>query len=640
MARLSLFILVTFIVISCGDTSEATADASRQPKQYSIEQFYKSSQIGGGAFSSDDNFMLVSSNESGIFNAYEINIASGDKRALTSSTKESVFANDYVPGTRNIIYSSDKGGNENDHLILKKAGDSVVKDLTPGEKEKAFHAGWTRDKTKMYFLSNRRDPRFFDLYQMDTTSWVAKLVYKNENGFDVNAISDNQRYLALVQNITSTSTNIFVVDRQTNQTVRVNSDSIETANSPIQFSLDNNELYYLTDEGSEFQYIMKYNIPSKTKEKVYSTNWDVMGMTISYNEKYRVIYVNEDAKNRLYLFDHKTGKELEFPKVADGDIKGVDISRSEKKMRLTIGDSKSPNNIYVYDFDSKDLKRLTNTLNPEIDANDLVSAEIVKYKSFDDLEIPAVYYKPHQASADNKVPAVVLVHGGPGGQARVGYFSLVQFLVNHGYAVIDVNNRGSSGYGKTFFKMDNRNHGDKDLKDVIWAKKYLSSLPYIDSSSIGVMGGSYGGYMTLAALSFHPDEFKAGVDIFGVANWLRTLKEIPPYWESFKKALYEEIGDPNTEDTVRLKKYSPLLHASNIRKPLMVLQGANDPRVLKVESDEIVEAVKKNGVPVEYVVFDDEGHGFIKKENEIKGYGQILTFLDKHLRASAGQTIK
>ena len=188
--------------------------------------------------------------------------------------------------------------------------------------------------------------------------------------------------------------------------------------------------------------------------------------------------------------------------------------------------------------------------------------------------------------------------------------------------------------------MDNKNHGDKDLKDVIAGKDYLATLPYIDSSKIGVLGGSYGGYITLAALAFHPDEFKVGVDIFGVANWLRTLKEIPPYWESFKKALYEEIGDPNTDDTVRLKQYSPLLHASKIKKPLMVLQGANDPRVLKVESDEIVESVRKNGVPVEYIVFDNEGHGFLKKENEIKGYGQIVTFLDKYLKAPQTENLK
>jgi dipeptidyl aminopeptidase/acylaminoacyl peptidase len=630
MHKLFSWALLCLAVVSC-NVAETTTDKPREVKQYSIEQFYKNTAIGGGAFSSDDRYMLVSSNESGIFNAYEIDIATGDRKKLTDSKKESVFANDYVPGTRHVIYSSDKGGNENDHLILLTS-DSTAKDLTPNEKEKAQFAGWSRDSKKMYFTSNRRDPRFFDLYSMDTSAWTPNLLYKNENGFDVGAMSDDERYLAVVQALTTTSTNVYLVDRQTNKTIKINSDTVEASNSPIQFSLDNNDLFYTTDEGSEFQYIMKYNIPTGKKEKLYSTIWDVMGMSVSFNEKYRVIYVNEDGRNKLYLFDHKTGKELEFPKVEDGDIKGVNISRTENKMRLTIGDSKSPNNIYVYDFSSKDLKKLTNTLSTEINPDDLVSAQVVRYKSFDGLEIPAIYYKPHQASGDKKVPAIVMVHGGPGGQARVEYFSLIQFLVNHGYAIIDVNNRGSSGYGKTFFKMDNRNHGDKDLKDVIAAKKYLSSLPYIDSSSIGVMGGSYGGYMTLAALSFHPDEFKAGVDIFGISNWLRTLKEIPPYWESFKNALYEEIGDPNTADTVRLKQFSPLLHASNIKKPLMVLQGANDPRVLKVESDEIVEAVKKNNVPVEYVVFNDEGHGFLKKENEIKGYGQILTFLDKYLK--------
>jgi dipeptidyl aminopeptidase/acylaminoacyl peptidase len=391
----------------------------------------------------------------------------------------------------------------------------------------------------------------------------------------------------------------------------------------------------MTDEGGEFQYVIKYDIATGKKEKLFETKWDVMYMDFSHNEKYRVIGVNEDGKNKLYIFDNKTGAAVDFPKIDDGDIQNVSISRTENKMRLSVGNSKSPNNIFVYDFNTKELKRLTNTLNPEMKPEDLVSAEVVRYKSFDGLEIPAIYYKPHQASKDNKVPALVWVHGGPGDQSRTGYFSLIQFLVNHGYAILAVNNRGSSGYGKSFFKMDNRNHGDKDLKDCIWGKKYLADLPYIDSTKIGIIGGSYGGYMTLAALSFHPDEFKAGVDLFGVSNWLRTLKEIPPYWESYKKALYDEIGDPNTADTVRLKQYSPLLHADQITKPLMVLQGANDPRVLKVESDEVVAAVKKKGVPVDYTIFPDEGHGFIKKENEIKGYGQILQFLDKYLKGDA-----
>lgn len=637
MKKRSFLIAIAGSLLACNEQPAEKEPEARQVAQYSIEQFYKSTNVGGGAISSNDTKLLVSSNESGIYNAYEIDIASGQKKALTTSTKESIFGNDYVPGTTNFIYNSDKGGNENDHLFLQK-GDGSVKDLTPGAKEKASFYGWSRDNKSFYYSSNKRDPRFFDLYKMDTGNWKSKMIYKNDNGFDVGAMSDNERYLALVQTLTTSSNNIYLADQQTKQTRMLNTDSVPSNNSPLQFSMDNNTLYYATDDGSEYQYVVKYDLATGNKEKLYSTNWDVMYMYLSYNEKYRVIGVNEDGKNKIYIFDHKTGTPIDFPKIDDGDIQGVSISRSENKMRLTVGNSKSPNNIYIYDFGTKELKKLTNTLNPEIKEDELVSAEIVRYKSFDGLEIPAIYYKPQQASSNNKVPALVWVHGGPGGQSRAGYFSLIQYLVNHGYAILAVNNRGSSGYGKTFFKMDNRNHGEKDLQDCVWGKKYLASLPYIDSSKIGIIGGSYGGYMTLAALCFQPNEFKAGVDLFGVANWLRTLKEVPPYWESFKKALYEEIGDPNTADTVRLKQFSPLLHASNIKKPLMVLQGANDPRVLKIESDEVVEAVRKNGVPVEYIVFPDEGHGFVKKENEIKGYGQILQFLDKHLKGDTTKT--
>ncbi|HET9744305.1 MAG TPA: S9 family peptidase [Chitinophagaceae bacterium] len=629
----SILGLMGFLVLvsACNNTASEKEAVSKEVKQYTIEQFYKSSEVFGGVISGDDKKMLVTSNESGIYNVYEIDIASGQKQAITNSDKESIFANSYVPGTTNIIYSSDKGGDEMSHLYLRKTS-GELKDLTPGKEEKAQFWGWSKDEKYLYYLSNKRDPRFFDLYKMDTTKWSSQMIYKNGKGFDVSAVSPNERYFALVENLSTSSNNAFLVDQQNGTTRKINADSVEATINPLKFSLDNNTLYYLTNDGSEFTYIMKYDIATGKKDKLYEAGWDVVWMALSNNEKYRVIYVNEDGQNKLHLFDHATGKELDFPAIRDGTIQGVNISKDENKMGITVGSSKAPNNMYVYDFNTRELKKLTNTLNPEIQENDLVAAEVVRYKSFDGLEIPAIYYKPYQASANNKAAAVVFVHGGPGGQAGVYYFSLIQYLVNHGYAVLDVNNRGSSGYGKTFFKMDNRDHGNKDLKDVIWGKKYLASLPYIDSSKIAILGGSYGGYMTVAALCFHPDEFKAGVDLFGVVNWPRTLKEIPAYWDSFRKALYEELGDPNSDDSVRLKQYSPLLHASNIKKPLMVLQGANDPRVQKKESDEVVETVKKNGVPVEYVVFPDEGHGFIKKENEIKGYGHILQFLDKYVK--------
>jgi dipeptidyl aminopeptidase/acylaminoacyl peptidase len=188
--------------------------------------------------------------------------------------------------------------------------------------------------------------------------------------------------------------------------------------------------------------------------------------------------------------------------------------------------------------------------------------------------------------------------------------------------------------------MDDLNHGDKDLKDCIAGKDWLASQPGIDGTKIGIIGGSYGGYMTMAALTFAPEEFDVGVNIFGVTNWIRTLRSIPAWWESSRIALYKELGDPYSADSVRLEAISPLFHTERVTKPLMVLQGAKDPRVLQVESDEIVAGVRQNGVPVEYVLFEDEGHGFLKKENQIKGYSQILEFLNVHLKQDPGVPIR
>jgi dipeptidyl aminopeptidase/acylaminoacyl peptidase len=297
-----------------------------------------------------------------------------------------------------------------------------------------------------------------------------------------------------------------------------------------------------------------------------------------------------------------------------------------------VNGDRSPNNLYVFDLKTSKATRLTESLTPQIDPEDLVNVETVRFKARDGLTIPNYLWKPHQASAARKAPALVLVHGGPGGQTVPSYSSLNQYFANHGYVVLGINNRGSSGYGKTFFAADDKKHGREPLWDCVDAKKYLQSLDYVDPDRIAIIGGSYGGYMVLAALAFQPKEFKVGVDLFGVANWIRTLESIPSWWEAQRKALYAEMGDP-VADRKMLEEVSPLLHADLIHTPLMVLQGANDPRVLKAESEEIVAAVRKNGVPVEYVVFPDEGHGFTKKKNQIEGYSAVLKFLDKYLKA-------
>ncbi|HZV68716.1 MAG TPA: S9 family peptidase [Saprospiraceae bacterium] len=622
--QLSLLLLALFI-FSC------KKEEKKQVNQYTIEQFYANTSYSGGSFSNDETKLLVNSNESGIFNLYEITIEDGAKKQITSSAEESFFAVDYVPGTANLIYTADKGGNELDHLYLMEPNGNTT-DLTPGEKEKASFSKWGHDNKSMFYISNKRDERYFDVYKMNISDWKPVLFYENKDGLDVTDISFDENTIALNKPITSSETETYIQNVKTGERKEVSQPDQKGSYGSSGFSKDNKYLFYITDAGKEFAYLAQYDLQTGERKTLYETKWDVQYSYLSENEKYRVIGINADGKNEIVVQENATGKAIDFPEIPDGDITGLNISDSEKLIRLSVGTSKAPNNIYVYNLESKKLKKLTDSLNKEINADDLVSAEVVRYKSFDGLEIPAIYYKPLQASSNSKVPAVVFVHGGPGGQSRTGYSALIQYLVNHGYAVLAVNNRGSSGYGKTFFKMDDRNHGDKDLKDCIWGKKWLASQDYIDGEKIGIIGGSYGGYMTMAAMTFAPDEFKVGVNLFGVTNWLRTLKSIPPYWESFRNALYMELGDPFTADSARLYEISPLFHADNIKNPVMVLQGANDPRVLKIESDEIVAAMKKNNIPVNYVVFPDEGHGFVKKENEIKGYSEILVFLDQYLK--------
>ncbi|MEO6843569.1 MAG: alpha/beta fold hydrolase [Ginsengibacter sp.] len=626
--RIILTVAIFCVVFGCNNQNTSS---TKELKQYTANQLYNNENLSGIAFNSDESKVLVNSDKTGIQNLYVLTISDTSIRPLTNSIKESFYGIDYLPGTNSFLYAADQGGNENDHIFLQKSENSSPVDVTPWPGSKNSMHSWSTDKKAMFIQSNRRNPKYFDLWKADTSNWDFKLFYQNDSGYNAGAISKDERYIALTKDITTDKNELYLFDHLKNSMKRISNDNKATWNVAA-FEKGDSIMYYITNDGDEFSYLVKYNINNGTTQKIYSTNWDVAGMNLSENEKYYTIFVNEDGKNKVLLFDHATNKAIDFPEIKDGNVLGVMISPSEKNMLLWVGSSRSPTNLYNYTFDTKNLKQLTQTLNKEVNENDLVSAEVVRFKSFDGREIPAIYYKPLNASKDSKVPAILWIHGGPGGQSRIGFSNYIQYLVNHGYAVLAVNNRGSSGYGKTFYNLDNRDHGNGDLKDCVWGKKWLQQQDYIDTGKIGILGGSYGGCMVLCGLAFYPEEFKVGVDLFGVANWLRTLRSIPPYWESFKMALYDEMGDPNTSDSVMLKATSPLYNYQKIDKPLLVFQGLNDVRVLPIESKEIVEGVKKNGVPVEYVTYANEGHGFTKKENQITTGEKTLAFLDEYLK--------
>ncbi|MBP6313072.1 MAG: S9 family peptidase [Flavobacteriales bacterium] len=624
--------ILSCLLFACQSTDNSTAEkevAAKAPKQYTIAQFLDNASIYVRSFSHDEKRILVGDNSSGINNAAQIDLETGVLTALTNSTNESVWPQSFLPGDDRFLFTQDNGGDEIDHLFLREA-DGSNKELTPDKGAKAGFYGWADDKKTFFYGFNKRDPRYMDVYEMDIVDFKPTLLYKNEEGLDYSDISNDKRYLVLAKTVNRNDDDLMLFDRETKKTVKIN--QTLSANSSSGFSVDNASLYYLTDEGGEFDYLMRYDIATGERVKVLEEKWDIMYAYLSKTGQYRVVGINNDGNTQVKLFNAETGAQLEFPELPQGDVSSVRISDSEKQMIITAGSTVSSADLFLYDFETKAVKQLTSTMSKEVDTDDLVTAEVVRYPSFDGLAIPAIYYKPKTASVDNKVPALVFVHGGPGGQSRANYSSLIQYLVNHDYAVLAVNNRGSSGYGKTFYSLDDRNHGENDLQDCIEGKNYLASLPYIDKDNIAIVGGSYGGFMVMRAMTHTPEEFKVGVNLFGVTNWLRTLKNIPPWWESFKTALYLEMGDPNTADSVRLYEISPVFHGDKVKHPVMILQGATDPRVVQAESDEMVAAIKKNGIDVEYVLFDDEGHGFVKKENQIEGYGKMLQFLDRNLK--------
>ncbi|PYP76680.1 MAG: S9 family peptidase [Gemmatimonadetes bacterium] len=606
------------------------------PATYAVADFYRSTSFGGASWSPDRRRLLVSSNRTGIWNAYAIPVAGGAEQPLTQSTKNSIFAQSYFPHDGRILYTTDEGGNELTHVYVRNV-DGTTKDLTPGQKLKAGFLGWAGDDRSFFVSSNERDARYFDLYEITADSFKRTLLFRNDSGFNLGPISRDRRYLAAVKSRTTSDADIYLVELKTGSAKNISAHTGNVNNSPADFSPDGASLLFLSDADREFSSVRRYELASGRTTSVYEQPWDVTGANYSKGGRYLTVFVNEDSRGVARILDAKSLTPVALKGMPTGLVRGVSISPNDSAFAFYATDGSVPNELYVSTF-SGTPRRLTEALDPRIRRRDLVVPSVVRFPSYDGVSVPGVLYRPHQASSAAKAPAVVFVHGGPGGQSAVGYSALVQALVNHGYVVFAINNRGSSGYGKTFYAMDDRKHGEADLGDVVASKRMLIETGYVDSARIGIVGGSYGGYMTLAALTLQPDAFRTGVDMFGISNWPRTLTNIPAWWGSFKEALYAEMGDPKT-DSVRLQRISPLFHADRIKAPLMVMQGANDPRVLKVESDEIVAAAQRNGVPVEYVVFPDEGHGFVKKENEIAGYTKMIAFLDKYLKGSTSTAV-
>jgi len=625
------------LLFACSEQQPPAVEPAPKPHaRYTAQQFFETTQYlmassAGYAFSPDGESLLISSDATGVRNTYRLPVAGGEPEQLTYSDDQTMSAASWFPRDERFLYTFDAHGDEKTHVYVQEE-DGTSSDLTPGEDLKADFIGWHSDGNYFYLSSNERNPSFFDVYRYSAEDYSRELIFENE-GFSIVEVSRDGRWLALDKDPESANSDVYLVDLEKDDKFPVLITGHEgTVNyNAAGFNANSEYLVYTTDEFGEFRQAWRYEIGTGEKTPMAVADWDIMYVNLSNTGRYFAYGVNADARTEVTLADPATGQSVTLPDLPPGDLFSLRFSGDDSTLALMVNSDVSPSDIFVVDLADNISARLTNALNPAIEASDLVSGHVVRYESFDGLQIPGILYRPKQASADSPVPAVVLVHGGPGGQSRFGYSATRQHLINHGYAVFAANNRGSGGYGKTFFHMDDLRHGEEDLQDIVYARKYLETLDWVDGDSVGIMGFSYGGYMVVAALAFEPDAFDVGIDVMGVTNWIRTIESVPPWWGAIRDWIYTEMGDP-VEDAERLRRISPLFHADNITKPMLVVQGANDPRVLKVESDEIVAAMQANEVPVEYLVFPDEGHGFTKRVNRIAASEAYLKFLDTYLR--------
>jgi Tol biopolymer transport system component len=342
----------------------AKKDSADAVKQYTIEQFMATTRVAGASFTHDEKAILFHSNKSGIFNVYRVPVKGGEPQQLTHSTKESTFLVSAFPHDDRFLYRYDKGGNENEHIYLREK-DGSERDLTPGDKTKATFIEWSADRKSFFFTTNQRDPKMFDLYEMNISDLKPVLVYQNEQAFEIGDVSHDKRYLALNKpGKTTADSDVYLHDLETKETKNITAHDGTAQNSAQTFDPQSKYLYYLSNEGAEFMAVVRHELATGRREVVEKGNWDAAVAVFSRNGKYRVIGWNEDARTRLDVVEVESGKPVELPKLPDGDITGIRISDSEEQLAFYHNGSRSPGNLFVYDLGTKKLTKLTESLNP------------------------------------------------------------------------------------------------------------------------------------------------------------------------------------------------------------------------------------------------------------------------------------
>ncbi len=610
--------------------------------------FFGNPEIASGQLSPDGNWISFQKEFNGIMNIWVKKFDEPFKNAKPLTNNERPIGGYFwTYDSQYILFVKDNKGDENYNVYAvnpidvaeKESGVPVSKNLSPMKDVRvAIYQVSKKDPNLMWIGINDRDKAWHDLYKLNIATGNLELLFENNNritGWDFDW--DEKPRLAYRTNDKGFS-EILRIDGD-NKFTKIYETNLQERAYVAGWNKDNTKTYLVSNKGDvNFSTLYSFDPQTEKVEKIESdpkNKVDFGGMFIEDNTR-EILYTSYTYDKRERLWKNKEwGKMFKF---LESKFKGKEVGFSSftkdyKQMLISVGSDQSAYETYYFNSDTK---KLIHQYTPrprlkEVEQH-LAKMEAISFKSSDGLEIPGYLTIPTGAVKKN-LPLIVLVHGGPKGPRDYwGYNSYAQMLANRGYAVLQPNFRASGGYGKAFLNAGDREWGKKMQDDITWGVKHLIAEGTVDEKRIAIMGGSYGGYATLAGLAFTPEVYTCGVDIVGPSNLFTLLESIPAYWESFRKSLYEMTGDPETEEGKKLiQEASPLFSADKITKPLLIIQGANDPRVKQAESDQIVVSMRDSGKEVEYLLADDEGHGFRKPNNNMAMWVSIEKFLAKHL---------
>ena len=626
-------------------TFSATALA-QQPALIDREVFFGNPEYAGAQISPDGKYISFIKPYKDTLNIWVKGIDEpfSAARPLTNDTARPVRSYFWSRDGKYVLFSQDKGGDENFNVYAVNPSDKpasgsdvpAARNLTAAKGIRAeIEAVPYSDPDTIYVGINERDKAWHDLYKVKISTGERTLISENKDRYQGMVFDNADKMRLAVRSAQNGDTEILRIDADGKAT-KIYSCSVFETCGPLQFHKDNKHIYLQTNMGdSDLVQLVLMDVETGKIEKVESDplgKVDFGGASFSEITHDIIATTYQDSRTRIYWKDKAYENDYNAikKKLGDREISFNSATRDETKFIVATFSDTDPGTVWIYDRKTKGLATLYK-VREKLDRNALAPMRSVTFKSSDGLEIPAYLTLPKGVAAKN-LPVVIFPHGGPWARDSWGYNTFAQFLANRGYAVLSPNFRGSTGYGKKFLNAGNNEWGQKMQDDITYGVKYLVEQGIADPKRVGIMGGSYGGYATLAGVAFTPDTYAAAVAIVAPSNLKTLLESIPPYWEAGRTIFYKRMGDPNTpEGLAQMKRQSPLFSADKIKTPLMVVQGANDPRVNKREADQIVIALRDRNYPVEYLVAPDEGHGFARPVNNSAMIAASEKFLANHL---------